>query len=253
MPETPGTGANETLRSIALGERRIDYHLRRARRRTIGLSIDHRGLRVGAPLRASLSDIENLIRRHAEWVERKLDEWRSRPQPGRLALTDGTQLPFLGGMLTLRLARGTNQAIWSPTADRQTVLTLCLRTPAVAPRLLENTLRARARECFEARLLFFSARLGLPQPPLTLSAARTRWGSCNRRGAIRLNWRLIFLPEHLVDYVVAHEVAHLLEMNHGPRFWQTVGRLYPDYQAARNALRHVAADIPQGFAAPAAS
>ena len=63
MPETPGTGANETLRSIALGERRIDYHLRRARRRTIGLSIDHRGLRVGAPLRASLSDIENLIRR----------------------------------------------------------------------------------------------------------------------------------------------------------------------------------------------
>ena len=81
-------------------------------------------------------------------------------------------------------------------------------------------------------------------PTLALSAARTRWGSCSTKSGIRLNWRLIHFPQDIVDYVVAHEVAHLREMNHSARFWALVGQLYPDYATARQTLRKLAADCP---------
>ena len=240
----------ETGRTIALGERLVAYALRRTRRRTIGLAIDHRGLRVGAPLRASLGDIEALIRQHADWVARKLDAWQHRQPPPPLRLCHGQQLPFLDGTVDLCLATGPNRALWSaPKADGET-LTLCLRRPEDAPRLLEATLRARARELFADRLIFFTARLGLPVPPLALSSARTRWGSCSQRSGIRLNWRLIHFPRHLIDYVVAHEVAHLVEMNHSPRFWSVVARIYPDHARARAELRQYATRCPRAFAPP---
>ena len=75
---------------------------------------------------------------------------------------------------------------------------------------------------------------------MRLSNARSRWGSCHVSGRISLNWRLIQLPPHLVDYVVVHELAHLREMNHSPRFWSLVGRIIPDYQARRRELRREA-------------
>jgi predicted metal-dependent hydrolase len=82
-------------------------------------------------------------------------------------------------------------------------------------------------------------------PRVALSNARTRWGSCSTRTGLRFNWRLIHLHLPLVDYVVAHELAHLREMNHSERFWHQVERLYPGYREARRALRVRAATIPQ--------
>jgi predicted metal-dependent hydrolase len=74
-------------------------------------------------------------------------------------------------------------------------------------------------------------------PPLRLSYAASLWGSCNTRGVVSINWRLIQMPLHLIDYVVAHELSHLIEMNHSPAFWQTVGRIYPEYREARKELK----------------
>jgi len=235
--------ANETPRTIALGDRIVPYVLRRARRRTIGLSIDHRGLRVGAPPRASLHEVEALIRHHSEWVAQKLDEWRSRRRPEAFQIIDGARLPMLGQSLQIRLALGSNRALWNEHGEIS--LTLCLRSPGDAGRLLEKTLRERARALFAERLAHYALQLALPVPPLALSAARTRWGSCSARSGIRLNWRLIHFPRAIVDYVVAHELAHLREMNHSPRFWAVVGQLYPDYQAARGELKRLAAHCPQ--------
>ncbi len=243
--------AGETLRRIALGERLVDYRLRRARRRTIGLTIDRRGLSVGAPLRASLGEIEALIRQHADWVARKLDEWQARPEAQALPLADGARLPLLGRALTLRLTPGNDQVAWIAPDSPSPTLALGPRRPEGAPALLEEALRERAYAHFADRLVFFTARLGLPVPPLALTAARTRWGSCSRISGIRLNWRLIHCPPAVVDYVVAHEVAHLVEMNHGPRFWAVVERLCPDHAAARAELRRHAAALPATFLPPA--
>lgn len=235
--------AGETARTIELGERTVSYVLRRARRRTIGLTIDHRGLRVGAPPRATLREVESLIRQHGEWVGRKLDEWRARRQPEPLRIVDGVQLPMLGRPLTIRLALGGNRCVWNLQTSGQT-LTLCLRSPAEASRLLEKALRKRARNLFIERLADHAPRLGVDPPPLSLSAARTRWGSCSRRSGIRLNWRLIHFPLPVIDYVVVHELAHLHEMNHSPRFWAIVSGACPNHQALRVELQGLGKTLP---------
>jgi predicted metal-dependent hydrolase len=248
QPELPLTGdkplaADETPRTIALGDRIVPYVLRRAKRRTIGLSIDHRGLRVGAPRRASLFEVESLILRHSDWVAEKLDEWRSRRRPEPLKIADGLRLPLLGASLEIRLALGNNRAVWN--AQTGSVLTLCLRSPKDAASVLEKALREKARQLFSERLKHFAERLGLAAvPPLALSAARTRWGSCSLKTGIRLNWRLIHFQPHIIDYVVTHELAHLREMNHSPRFWVVVARLCPDYRVARDELKSLAAHCP---------
>lgn len=241
--ELPLTGVvvatGEEPRRITLGDRIVPYLLRRGARRTIGLSIDHRGLRVGAPRRTSLAEVESLIRRHGEWVVEKLDEWRTRRRPEPIALREGARLAFLGGEIELRLAIGANRAIWGVDT-----LTLCLK-PGVAPgTILEKALRERAREHFSARLAPLAAVLGVAVPALALSSARTRWGSCSTKSGIRLNWRLIHFPEAIIDYVVVHELAHLRHMNHGPRFWSLVEVGCPDYRAARVELQRLAAYIP---------
>ena len=235
--------AGETPHTIALGERIVPYVLRRAKRRTIGLSIDHRGLRVGAPHQAALREVEALILRHGDWVAQKLDAWRSRQALEALTIADGVRLPLLGRSLEIRLALGGNRALWNE--HDQPTLTLCLRTPDDAGRQLEKALREKARALFAERLAHYAPMLALPVPPLALSAARTRWGSCSLKSGIRLNWRLIHFPLDIVDYVVAHELAHLREMNHSPRFWAVVGQIFPDYKTARAELRKLAAHCPR--------
>jgi predicted metal-dependent hydrolase len=248
LPETlragePPLAAGETARTIELGERTISYVLRRARRRTIGLTIDHRGLRVGAPPRATLREVESLILQHGEWVGRKLDEWRARRHPEPLRIVDGVQLPLLGQPLTLRLALGNNRCVWNLQACEKT-LTLCLRSPADAPGMLEKALRERARSFFSERLADHAPQLGVALPRLSLSGARTRWGSCSLRSGIRLNWRLIHFPLPVIDYVVVHELAHLHEMNHSARFWAIVSGACPNYQALRVELQGLGKTLP---------
>lgn len=231
--------AGEEPRRITLGDRIVPYLLRRGRRRTIGLSIDHRGLRVGAPRRTPISEVEALIHRHAQWVVDKLDEWRTRRRPEPLTIVDGVCLPFLGSELEIRLAVGANRAIWG-----MGTLTLCLKPGHAPGPLLEKALRECAREHFANRLAALAITLGVGVPPLALSSARTRWGSCSTQSGIRLNWRLIHFPETVIDYVVVHELAHLRHMNHSSRFWSVVDVGCPDYRALRVELQRLAAHIP---------
>ena len=84
-----------------------------------------------------------------------------------------------------------------------------------------------------------SKKLGVPRPQLKLSRAKTQWGSCNSRRIIHLNWRLIQLSISLVDYVIAHELSHLIEMNHSSAFWRTVESIFPNYVATRNELKRI--------------
>jgi len=235
--------ADETPRSLILGGQAVSYTLRRSRRCSIGLSVDHRGLRVGAPQHASLGEVETLILRHEDWVTRKLAEWAKLPSPTPLLIADGIDLPLLGQPLRLRLAIGSHHAVWNEQSAP--VLTLCLRKPAEAPRLLEKALRTKAKHYFSKRLLHFAGEMRLPTPPLTLSSARTRWGSCSRKTGVRLNWRLIHFAPHVIDYVVIHELAHLIEMNHSPRFWAIVARYYPQHRETRLELKRLAATCPR--------
>jgi len=218
----------------------IGYTLKRsARRKSVGLRVDRHGLSVAAPLRASLGDIEAILARHADWINAKL---ASRPvEPETEPLTDGSVLQLLGQPLQLVLLPAATPRI----SLQEQQLWLSLPHPHDRERIahaLERWLRQQARHHFLSRLQTLAPQMEVKPAKLLLSGARTRWGSCNSKGEIRLNWRLVQAPPHLIDYVIIHELAHLHEMNHSPRFWGHVAKLYPDYRAARAELRHNGGD-----------
>lgn len=234
--------AGEVPRRIHLASSIVTYKLTRSRRRTLGMTIDQRGLRVGAPRHSSLQEIEGFLRANADWILRKLDEWKGSGDSGPFVACDGANVPVLGEPWALRLLRGSQRIRWMAEARE---LHLELRHDSDPRPLLRRALQTHALKHFERRMQHFGAHLGRPLPPLALSSAQTRWGSCSQRSGIRLNWRLIHLPPAQIDYVVAHELAHLIEMNHSARFWSQVGRLMPEFESARDLLKTLAGSIPR--------
>jgi predicted metal-dependent hydrolase len=228
---------------ILLGGRVVEYTLRPAKSR-LTLHIDERGLRVGQPRRIGIADVEAFIRLHAAWVCEKLDEHTQRSVRRQISIRDGIELPVLGTDITVRVApprtQGHNRSAWF---DR--LLELSARHDADLDALARRAMQQRALAHFGDRLAHFLSLAGIATlPRLGLSSARTRWGSCSHTSGIRLNWRLIHLPTALVDYVIVHEICHLKEMNHSPRFWAEVESLCPDWRALRAELKYQGSRIP---------
>jgi predicted metal-dependent hydrolase len=253
LPSPPRAPDAPPLRRIALGYHAVDFELRRSPRRSIGFMIDDDGLRVTAPKRATLTDIDNAIRAKQRWILSKLIERSEkralRLQKPPLRWVDGAQLPYMGGEITLRL----EDAVRSHCVfEAETAVLRIGMVPGLSEWQLKERVRLwlqdEARRVFTERLGHYALRLGVSYRAMTLSSAGTRWGSCTVAGNIRLNWRLIHYPLTLIDYVVAHELAHLREMNHSPRFWATVGTVYPDYEGAKAALRQRSQEMPVLFA-----
>ena len=234
----PSPPAEAKARHLLIGGRIIDYRLKNGARR-LSMTIDERGLRISAPPRISLGEIEAFIQGHGGWVLKKLDELARATRPRHLTIREGTRLPLLGGEAEVRVLPGANRVRW--IAD---TLVLEARPEADLGQLAKRALQKRALTHFSERLDHFATRLALAPPKLSLSSAHTRWGSCSEESGIRINWRLIHLPPHLGDYVVAHEAAHLIELNHSKRFWAVVGSLYPEWQAARDELKQRATSLP---------
>ncbi len=240
------------LRRIQLGPHSLEFELRRSTRRSIGFMIDDSGLRVTAPKRITLAEIDNAIRAKQRWILAKLAERGERralrQEKPPVRWIDGAQLPYLGQDITLRLEPAARSHCVYEADER------VLRVGVVAG-LQEWQLKERvkiwyrdeAARIFAERMEAYAPRLGVNYTSLTLSSAGTRWGSCTVGGSIRLNWRLIHFSLPLIDYVVAHELAHLREMNHSPRFWATVESVYPDYDGAKSALRLRSQELPVLF------
>ena len=222
--------------------RSISYTLKiSARRRTIGLQVNERGLTVHAPRRLPQKMLESLLRDKSDWIMRKLDEWQDRPSA--FEWQHGATLRHLGQEICLSLQHDTRSRVAKLEAG---TLHIAIPNPDDIPGVQRKVVQwyaKQARADFTRRIELLAAKLGVPTPPLYLSSARTRWGSCNSKGDIRLNWRLIQAPPHIIHYVVAHELAHLKEMNHSPKFWAWVAKLCPDYLKARQELKALSAQL----------
>jgi predicted metal-dependent hydrolase len=223
-------------RRIVLAGESVDYRLIRARRSTIGMQIGLDGLTVRASRSITVREIEGALTERAAWILRTLAAWRGRrrdvlPREWK----SGSPILVRGAALALCLHPSRTRSV---TAD---LFHLTVRHPsphdedAIAA-LVGHWLHDEAWRVVAPKVAAYAARIKASLPPLRLSGARSEWGSCNQKGEIRLSWRLIHLPPHLADYVIAHEVAHLVELNHSPRFWALVETLFPGHAAARRAL-----------------
>jgi predicted metal-dependent hydrolase len=224
---------------IELGGRCIEYRFFRRRRRTIGIAIDASGLSVSAPMRAPWREIEAFLHQKERWIVRKLDEWARLPPPAVLRGHSGESLPIFGSAVTLEVRTGRHAVHRHPER-----LLVSAPSPQRVAKLLIAWLKTQALDALAPRAAHYAARLAVTAPSVGLSNARTQWGVCTDDGAIRLNWRLVHLDPALADYVVAHEVAHLVELNHSKRFWNVLARLYPDWRRARRELELAGASLP---------
>jgi predicted metal-dependent hydrolase len=225
-------GSSISHHRYPLHGRWIDYVVKRSRRRGgITLTIDERGLRVGAPWRASPQRIESLIRTHAEWISRKLNEWQARTPPP-VIWQAGAAIRVMGEPRILAPVSGT-----SGTDDEYLYITVQRDDPRELRARTIDWLRATALNWFEHRAAHYAPLLGVRVPQIGLSNARTRWGVCHPDGRIRLVWRLIQMPATLIDYVVVHELAHLRVANHSDQFWRWVANVLPDHKSRRETLR----------------
>jgi predicted metal-dependent hydrolase len=214
----------------------VDYRLVRARRRSIGMEVHLEGLTVRAPRWVSLRDIEIALLERDAWIVRSLAEWRARrrevmPREWKT----GAPILYRGRELALELFPSRHAAI-VPDLFHLTVRHPSAHDPHAVCASVLHWLKEEALALVAARVPASAQRLGTLHPVVKLSNARSEWGSCNASGVIRLNWRLVQLPPALAEYVVAHEVAHIVELNHSGRFWALVERLLPGHATLRRQL-----------------
>jgi predicted metal-dependent hydrolase len=235
-------------REVRLGEHRVGYELRRGRRRTIGFLVGDEGLSVTAPRWVGQGEIDGALQEKSRWILRKLAEQsdrRQRHEAARVDWKDGTTLPYLGEPVIVVLdprvsgAQLNTAAQALPGVPRLTLHVGLPQSaePAQIRDVVQAWLQRQARALFDERCRHFAQRLGVRYTRLSLSSAQTRWGSATSTGAIRLNWRLVHFAMPTIDYVVAHELAHLREMNHSAAFWDVVRSVMPDYEQRRGELK----------------
>ena len=237
----------QATHTVELNRVSVAYLLVRSSRRSIGMEVSAQGLTVRAPLRASHTVIESVLREKTRWILQKLSDRAVRvDSTPRVHWQDGSSMPFLGGELQLRL---------HPQAPRTGELlsigsqrwVLHLRADAEASAEQVRAVVAawwlrHARQLLTERLQHYAPAMGVQWRSLRLSNARTRWGSAKADGSIMLNWRLLHYRLPVLDYVVIHELAHLRHMDHSPRFWAVVESVCPDYLQLRQALKQPCPD-----------
>ena len=234
-------------REIVLQGHCVAYEFRVARRRSIGFSVGLDGLSVRAPRWVRRADVEAALHERGDWILAKLAEQQQRSQrleAARVQWREGASLPFLGEPVVLVIDPRVAGVVLDAEAQGlpgvpRRVLRVGLPHDARAEQLREAVqgwLQRQARRLFEERCTHFAPRLNVRVKRLSLSSAATRWGSASSDGSIWLHWRLIHFTLPVIDYVVAHELAHLREMNHSRAFWDVVRSVVPDYQRARRVL-----------------
>jgi predicted metal-dependent hydrolase len=215
----------------------------RARRVSVRIDTARREAVATAPTRARLKEAVAFARSREAWIATRLD---ALPRP--LAFTPGAELTLGGFPVRLERAAMRIRPRLAPSTPQEPARLLASGEGEAYARAVQRVLKAEALRLLTERTAHYAGLLDQPMPAVAVMDARARWGSCRpatpRAGAsIRYVWRLLLAPPAILDYVAAHECAHLVEANHGPRFWALVKRLYGDHAPARAWLRAHGAEL----------
>ena len=201
---------NETTETIILSGRELFYRFVRSSRKTLSVEIGPKGLTVKAPFSASRRDVEAFLRKRPHWVLAHYDAMQEKME--KLSQQNGNS----------HLSESQKEA-------------------------LEKQYRSLARECITRRASYYAAQLGVTYSSIRIAEQKTRWGSCSSRGTLSFHWRLVLAPPAVMDYVVVHEVCHLIHMDHSPDFWAEVESLMPDYKVYKTWLRKNGLILSQAY------
>jgi len=222
---------------VVLAGRAVPYLLvRNPRSRHVRMSLTPEGLRVSAPTRLPQSEVDRAVASKERWLLRHSDMLVPRPP---VHLLDGMALPFLDGEVELGVRAASRASVrFRPEEGRIAVAVPPLpHAPDQVRQQVERGYRGVAREWFTWACGHFGPQVGARPEAISVRDPRTRWGSCSARGAVSFSWRLMMAPARVAEYVVVHELAHLVHLDHSPAFWDLVDRVRPGHRAPSAWLR----------------
>jgi predicted metal-dependent hydrolase len=208
---------------------RVRRH-RQARRYTLRIQAATREVVLTIPPRGTLKEAREFAQKHGGWIATRLGRL-----PEAVRFAHGVVLPLRGQPHRIAHRRGERGTVWTETDSEGARLCVAGEAPHV-DRRVGDYLRREARRELEAASQRFAAALGVRVKRVSVRDQASRWGSCSTTGVLSYSWRLIMAPSFVLNYLAAHEVAHLVEMNHSVRFWRLVRRLCPDHDRAKTWL-----------------
>ena len=233
-PPKPTIPPQTELREHAVGGRTLPLRIvqnARARRLTLRIDAGGRGLRITVPPGLPTGEVDRFLTRHSGWLEKRLSALPDRPQ-----VRPGIKLPLRGvphlvvhepeRRGTVELRPGPSGPELAVRGDRRHL-----------PRRVADFLKREAKAEIESLVERHTATVGRRAKAIRFKDTTSRWGSCSADGTLSFSWRIMMAPRPVINYLVAHEVAHLREMNHGPHFWTLCAELCPDTERCRAWLK----------------
>ena len=219
--------------TIQIGQHRIVL-ARSSRRRTTSLEIINGEIKLRCPQRAALKQLILFAQSKEAWLDKHLQFIGARPTA--IPVEDGLELTLLEQTFTVRYDLTRTGAAEQDSESREILIPLarCKHIDRAGERKLIALLKNRVTRHITERATQLSSHMNLSVNSIQVKDYKRRWGSCDRKANLTFNWRLIFAPLDIVDYVIVHELSHIKVFNHSRKFWQLVGRYYPDYTAAKH-------------------
>jgi predicted metal-dependent hydrolase len=236
--------------TVQFGRTLLAYQIRRSQRRsTVSIAVvPNEGLVVTAPEKATTQRLDVLVRRKGAWIAQRLKQQDELPPalPER-EFVSGETFKYLGRQYRLLVkvgAPGCRVRLQGPYLNLILVKALTASQRALRARqALVEWYRNKARDYLPQRAVQWARKLGLPEPRIVVAEPPKRWGSTAKNGTVRINWRVLQCPVSLVDYVLAHELVHLVHEDHSRAFWATLGAIMPDYEERKKRLREMGSQL----------
>lgn len=211
--------------------------IRSPKRKTVSISVKDGNVAVSVPSAVSNAYIRDVLIKKINWIKRKVAEFRERPPAKVRKYLTGERFDYLGESLQLQLVEDND-----PSVLRQgNQLVLALPKPYNFAENIKHMLSVwyhnQAIGVFSEKVQYFASIIGVEPSGIEIKKYKARWGSCTIHAKVQFNWKLMMAPHYVVDYVVVHELCHILEHNHSPAFWSHVQRVYPRYPECKQWLK----------------
>ena len=212
--------------------------IRTDRKRSASIYLDGEGIKVRVPKGLSDSHVRDLITRKSPWIKRKLKEAELTAPPKHKEFVSGETFSYLGRNYRLKVLSGDTSSLKLRGGYLEASTSGSSKTREEEVRsLLLGWYRRHAQERLEEKTHRYAKILQVEPNCVSVKDYKSRWGSCSTTGDISYNWRIVMAPHRIVDYVVVHELCHLLEHNHSAIYWRHVERIIPDFQECRKWLK----------------
>jgi len=216
----------------------LNYQLRRSRRRTLAVYVRDQQVEVRSPWHMRKGDIEQFVEQQADWIQRQLQQ-QAKQAAEKLAIAHGASIWYKARECRLVFVDGAVPGVEVDNREIRIRGRHLADDPARAAEILRRWLMQQAQDWLAPRTQALVNHMGLQDRfhEVVFRKTRSKWGHCTAEGRIQYNWLIMLAPDAVIDYMICHEVCHLVHMNHSREYWQLVARYCPDYSCYKGWLQ----------------